>query len=234
MGTRPEITVVDHHSIRLDGVRLHRAESLPWGDQVWRDRIPVTSLPRTIIDLSSTLRREQLEAVVDHLLARRRVPLPALRARLEVLGTQGRRGAGTLAELLRERQGRERHVDSEAQRRLEKLVTEAARLGLLPQPSFEHPIQLPDGTWRYLDVGYPRHLTGVELVSYQHHATLPAFARDVDRTLDLAAEGWLLIPLTDLHVRREHELVVQVIARVLAGREVRRDRRACGPTTRSG
>jgi hypothetical protein len=222
---RPEITVLEHHAIRLDDVQVHRAATLDWGDRVWRSHIPVTSLGRTVIDLSSMLRPDQMEHIVDHLLAKRRISLSSLRGRLDALGTQGRRGAGALGEMLRERQGRERHVDSEAQRRLEKLVTGAARRGLLPRPYFEYPVQLLDGTWRYPDVGYPDHLTGVELLSYEHHATLAAFSRDVDRTLKLAAEDWLLIPLTDLHVRTDPDLVVNLIARVLARREVRRESR---------
>jgi Transcriptional regulator, AbiEi antitoxin len=222
---RPEITVAHWHGLRLEGVQVHRADNLDYQDRVWRSRIPVTSLPRTVIDLSATLRPEQVEAVVDHLLAKRRIPLSMLRSRLATLGTQGRRGAGTLAGILAERQGRERHVDSEAQRRLEKLVTEAARRGLLPRPYFEYPVQLSDGTWRYPDVGYPHHLTGVELLSYEHHSTLAAFARDVDRTLKLAGEEWLLIPLTDLHVRKDPHGVVALIARVLARREVRKENR---------
>jgi hypothetical protein len=104
--TRPEITVLEHHAIRLDGVDLHRAERLDRRDRVWRGRIPVTSLPRTVIDLSSTLRPDQVKAVVEHVLAKRRVSLSDLRDRLEDLGTQGRRGAGGLAEMLLERQGR--------------------------------------------------------------------------------------------------------------------------------
>ena len=67
-------------------------------------------------------------------------------------------------------------------------------------------------------------------------ATLAAFARDVDRTLRLAAEDWLLIPVTDLHVRTDPQGVVDLIARVLARREVRKENRVshgelCGPST---
>jgi hypothetical protein len=225
IASRPEITVLRWHAIRLEGVDVHRTERLDCRDRVWRSQIPVTSLPRTVIDLSSVLRPEQMEAVVAHVLAKRRVSLSVLRRRLAALGTQGRRGAGTLAEILVEQQGRERHVDSAAQRHLERLVTEAARRGLLPKPYFEYAVQLSDGTWRYPDVGYPDHLTGVELLSYEHHATLAAFARDVDRTLKLAVEDWFLIPLTDLHVRNDPEGVVELIARVLARREVRKKSR---------
>jgi Transcriptional regulator, AbiEi antitoxin len=222
---RPEITILEHSAIRLDGVDMHRAERLDRRDRVWRGHIPVTSLPRTVIDLSSTLRPDQVEAVVRHVLAKRRVPLSVLHDRLEDLGTRGRRGAGVLAEMLLEQQGQKRHVDSGAQRRLEKLVTEAARHGRLPTPYFEYPVQLSDGTWRYPDVGYPDHSTGVELYSYEHHATLAAFAKDLDRNLEFIEEDWLLIPITDVHVRNQPDRLVDLIARVLARREVRRVRR---------
>jgi hypothetical protein len=221
IASRPEITIVERRRLRLPGVEVHKTERLDARDRVWRSQIPVTSLPRTIIDLSSTLRPEKMEAVVDHVLAKRRVPLVVLRSRLDALGTRGRPGAGVLAELLVERQGRERHVDSGAQRRLEKLATEAAREGRLPTPCFEYAVQLSDGTWRYPDVGYPDHLTGVELLSYEHHANLAAFAKDVDRTLDLLDVDWFTVPVTDLHVRSEPDRVVDLIARVLARREVR-------------
>jgi hypothetical protein len=219
---RPEITIRKFSAVRLDGVEVHRAERLDSRDRVWRNRIPVTSLSRTVIDLSSILLPEQVESVVDHVLAKRRVPLSILCSRLNAIGTQGRRGAGSLAEILLARQGHARRVDSGAQRRLEKLATEAARQGRLPTPCFEYAVQLSDGTWRYPDVGYPNYLTGVELLSYEHHATLAAFAKDVDRTLKLAAEEWLLVPVTDLHVRNEPDLVVDLIARVLARRAARR------------
>lgn len=221
IASRPEITILERRRLRLPGVEVHKTERLDFRDRVWRSQIPVTSLPRTIIDLSSTLRAEKLEAVVDHVLAKRRVPLSILRSRLDALGTQGRPGAGTLAKLLLERRGRERHVDSGAQRRLEKLVTLAARQGRLPTPYFEYPVQLPDGRWRYPDVGYPDHTTGVELVSYEHHATLAAFAKDIDRNLEMVEGDWFLIPVTDRHVTNEPDRVVDVIAIVLARREVR-------------
>ena len=78
--------------------------------------------------------------------------------------------------------------------------------------------------WRYPDGAYPWHFTGVELVSYEHHTTLEAFTKDLDRTLDLIEEDWWLVPLTDLHVRREPNRVVNLIAKVLARQEVRLSR----------
>src|SRR6266480_2317107 len=195
----------------------HRAAAALW-------EIPeIAARPEiTVIDLSSILRPEQMEAVVTHILAKRRVPLSVLRGRLADLGTKGRKGAGVLAGMLEDRLDRTRHVESGTQRRLEKLVTQAARQGRLPTPHFEYPVQLSNGEWRFPDVGYPDQLTGVELYSYEHRATLAAFAKDLDRNLEFLAEDWFLIPVTDLHVRNEPDRLVDLIAKVLARREVRR------------
>ena len=38
---------------------------------------------------------------------------------------------------------RKRHVDSELQRRFEEIALGGYRAGLLPEPSFEYPVQLP-------------------------------------------------------------------------------------------
>src|SRR5439155_15492247 len=103
IASRPEITTLDRRRLRLPGVEVHRTERLDSRDRVWRDRIPVTSLSRTVIDLSSILRPEQMEAVVTHILAKRRVPLSVLRGRLADLGTKGRKGAGVLAGMLEDR-----------------------------------------------------------------------------------------------------------------------------------
>lgn len=221
---RPEITVHGRHA-SLAGVHMHQAKQLSSRDRVWRSGIPVTSLPRTVIDLATILQPEPMRAVVVHLLAKRRLVLSILRTRLQELGTQGRRGAGDLDQMLQELQGRKRHVDSAAQRRLEKLLTWAWKRGLLPEPFFEFPVRLANGKWRFPDGAYPWHFTGVELVSYEHHATLEAFMKDLDRVLDLMEEDWWLVPLTDLHVRTEPIRVVNLIAKVIERQEVRRENR---------
>lgn len=59
------------------------------------------------------------------------------------------------------------------------------------------------------------------MVSYEHHATLAAFAKDIDRNLEMVEGDWFLIPVTDRHVTNEPDRVVDVIAIVLARREVR-------------
>jgi hypothetical protein len=153
------------------------------------------------------------------------VPLALLSNRLDALGTRGRKGAGDLQALLEERRGRKRHVDSGLQRRLEKIALDAYKAGLLPEPSFEYPVQLPDGRWRYPDVAYPCVDTGFEAHSFEHHSTLTAFASDATRNLELFGEGWTIVPITEVQVRDPVRLVAQM-ARIIAAREGRMVRRA--------
>jgi hypothetical protein len=47
------------------GLTIHRSRSLPDQDATTRDNIPVTSLARTLLDLSTLFERRQLEKVLD-------------------------------------------------------------------------------------------------------------------------------------------------------------------------
>jgi hypothetical protein len=160
-------------------------------------------------------------AVVDHVLARRRVPLALLIDRLGALGTKGRRGAGDLFDMLEGRKGRKRHVDSGLQRRFEQIALDGFKAGLLPEPHFEYAVQLKNGRWRYPDVAYPPPISvGFEALSYEHHSTLPDWASDVERLIELFGEGWLIVPVTEIQVRQPKRLIAQM-ARILATRRAR-------------
>jgi len=96
----------------------------------------------------------------------------------------------TWFELLEERRGRQRHVDSELQRQLEQIALDGYKAGLLPEPFFEYPVRLANGRWRYPDVAYPPPVSvGFEAHSYEHHSSLEAFAADAERNLELFGEG---------------------------------------------
>ena len=147
------------------------------------------------------------------MLAARGVPLELLFNRLHAQGTKGRSGAAGLLEMLEERRGRKRHVDSELQRRFEQIALDGYKAGLLPEPFFEYPVQLPDGRWRYRDVAYPPPVSVVE-----------AFAADVERNLELFGEGWTIVPITGVQLR-DPERLLGLMARIIAAAVARRDAR---------
>jgi hypothetical protein len=214
---RLEVIIPQSRRVVVKGIHVHHTRFLHRVDRTHLVGIPVTSLARTVIDVSLEV-PDIAPALIDHVLAKRRVPLALLFNRLHALGTRGRKGGGGLHALLEERRGRSRHVDSGLQRRLEKIALDGYKAGLLPQPYFEYPVQLSDGRWRYPDVGYPQVDTGFEAHSYEHHSTLTAFAGDAARNLELFGEGWMIVPVTEIQVRDPVRLVGQM-ARIIAARE---------------
>ena len=218
---RLEITIPQRRKAVLDGFEVHRTRLLQPVDRTHRSGIPVPSLARTIIDVSLEVPRLG-PVIVNHVLATHKVPLDLLVNRLKAQGTQGRMGTAGLLEMLEERRGRKRHVDSSLQQDFEQIATGGYRAGVLPEPFFEYPVQLPDGRWRYPDVAYPPPVSvGFEAHSYEHHSTLEAFAADVERNLELFGEGWTIVPITGVQLRDPPKLV-GLMARIIAAAQGRR------------
>jgi hypothetical protein len=216
-----EVTIPQRRHTAVPGFEVHRTSFLQPVDRARRSGIPVTSLTRTAIDVCLEVPSVG-PALIDHLLARRKVPLALLVDRLEAQGVRGRRGAGGLMRLLEGRKGRSRHVDSGLQRRLEKIALDGYAAGLLPEPHFEYPVRLSDGRWKYPDVGYPPPVSvGFEALSYLHHSTLPDWAADCERNIDLFGEGWLIVAVTEIQVRDPQRLISRM-ARIIAAAEGRR------------
>jgi len=219
---RLEVTIPRDRRAVLKGFEVHRTCCLEQVDRTHRTGIPITSLARTVIDVSLEV-PSMAPALVDHVLARRRVPLALLINRLDALGANGRRGAADLVNMLEERRGRKRHVDSGLQRQFEQIALDGYKAGLLPEPYFEYPVRLSDGTWRYPDIAYPGVDVGFEAHSYEHHSTLKAFAADAARNLYLFSEGWIIVPVTKIELLDPVRLVA-LMGRILAAAEARRGR----------
>ncbi|MCW3037570.1 MAG: hypothetical protein JWM17_2882 [Actinobacteria bacterium] len=218
---RLEITIPQRRNVVLDGFAVHRTRFLQPVDRAHRSGIPVTSLARTVIDVSLEVPR-LAPVIVNHVLATHKVPLDLLFNRLQAQGTRGRSGAAGLLDTLEERRGRKRHADSELQRRFEQIALDGYRAGLLPEPFFEYPVQLANGRWRYPDVAYPPPVSvGFEAHSYEHHSTLEAFAADVERNLELFGEGWMIVPITGVQLRDPPRLL-GLMARIIAAAVARR------------
>jgi very-short-patch-repair endonuclease len=204
-----EITILEARRARLNGVKVHRAARL---DRVDRDRvdgIPVTSVARTLIDLSGALGRAGLEAALDHALSQRLVPLSYLKSRLEALGTQGRQGAGLLAGLIAVRLDGPRPAMA-FERRLQAAL---ARAGLAA--AREHEVRLPNGRTRRIDFAFPEYKLAVEADSYRYHFDLDDWSEDRTRNNELVALGWRILPVTYRHLTRNPRAVTEQIRRAL-------------------
>jgi very-short-patch-repair endonuclease len=209
-----EITITKARSVRLEGVTVHRTSQLSEIDVVRVERIPVTSITRTVIDLAGVLTRQDLAEVLDCALAERRFPLVYLRKRLAALGTQGRPGSGKLAALIEERVGGPRRPGSAFERRLYRILAEAG----LPLPEREYEVRLPDGRLKRIDFAFVDFRLGIEADSYRHHSSLTDWSRDHERNQELVALGWQILPITYDQMVRNPAGVADLIRRTLSQR----------------
>lgn len=189
---RAEISVAISRAPRLASVLVHRATLLGPPDTTAVAGIPCTRPARTVIDLAGVVSATTLAVALDDALSRRLVTVDYLRRRLDALGRQGRRGAGTLADLLAERSDGRARTTSEFERRL---LAELRAAGL-PVPRTQYEVVLPGGRRVVLDYAYPAGMLALEADSYRHHSSRTDWSRDHIRNRLLTAIGWRVLPVT--------------------------------------
>jgi len=97
-----DVSVPCRNTRMRDGVRVHRPRHLTRADTTWRRGIPVTSVPRTLIDLAETVSRRSLERLLDEAEFLKLLDLVALHSALS--RHPGRDGTARLSATLRRHQ----------------------------------------------------------------------------------------------------------------------------------
>jgi hypothetical protein len=167
----PEVTTRTER--RIKGIRTRRCRRFDQRDRIMVRGIPVTSVPRTLVDLAAVLSADELarachEAGVRYRTTPRQVE--AVLARLP-----NRRGAKTLRAVMR----------GDVRVTLSKL--ERAFLALLRKEGLPLPETNRVTGGRRVDCRWPEHRLTVELDSYQFHHT--RYAWEVDRRREREARA---------------------------------------------
>lgn len=193
------------------GVCAHYTETLARRDRGTLRRVPVTSPPRTLIDLAAVLPEHLVEVALSRAIVERRVTATVLRARIHDMARQGVPGPPVLRRLLR-RSGDRSYTSSS----LERLVGEVLAGPGLPPFHREHPLYVEGGVY-YLDFAFPHFRVGVEADSRRWHSDAGSFERDRARHNALTAAGWRILRVTEAQVRGDpaavRERVLQTIVR---------------------
>jgi hypothetical protein len=160
------------------------------------DGIPITSVPRTLLDLASVLDDHALLMAVNEA---EKMRLRDVLSLPDILGRhRGQRGAGRLRRVLADAGY---GVAIEA---LEDLFARRIAAWGLPRPELNATLVVggsnysPDCLWR------DRRLV-VELDSARHHGTTPALTRDAIRERRLLLAGWRVIHVTWAQLRSPRE-----------------------------
>ena len=177
---RPEVTRPGFVRGR-PGIVVHRS-AIPGDERTVVDGIPVTTVPRAMLDLAALLSERQLEQAWNEMEVRRltdRLSVPDLLER-----HPGRRGAANLSALIASKA-----PGGVTRNDLEEGFVALVDAHHLPRPRLNAPLWLR-GRFYEIDCLWERQRLALELDGRDVHRTDQAFEADRQRDRVLMAEGW--------------------------------------------
>jgi very-short-patch-repair endonuclease len=201
------VTLRGNGTTRVPTVKVHRTRLLDAQDVGIRERLPVTSPARTLVDEAELLTSRELERALDEALVTR-VVRPAQIS--ELLGRAHGRAGGPLLRAFLSRQTGTTRTRSEA----EELFIALLRSARLPEPQVNtrvHGYEV-DFLWRSARLV-------VEIDGYKFHSSRAAFERDRQKDAQLQASGLATMRVTWLQMEDEPYAVIARLARALASRD---------------
>jgi very-short-patch-repair endonuclease len=187
-------------------IHLHHAPALTDSDRAQQARIPVTAVPRTLLDLASSATPARLRRSIESAERLQRFDLRAIDALLA--RTRGHPGSGRLRAALRTYR-EPAFTRSELERRFLRLLREAG----LPRPAANIFIAGYE-----LDAYWEEERFAVELDTYDFHGGHAAFESDRLRQEDLKLAGIEMTRVTGNRVDREPDVVMDRLRRLLEQR----------------
>jgi hypothetical protein len=180
----------------LKGVRVRTTNFLPAHHVTIRDGIPVTTVARTLVDLTACLSHETWLKVVRGAVRRELTTYEEVRHVRDEMRARGRRRTTVVDEVLDSLVGDPGDSDGEA-----KLVQWLAEAGF-PLPEQQVWVLTPGGSKYCLDVAYSAAKIDMEYDGVNDHGTPEALLQDRARDDDLTLMGYLVIRATKKTARR--------------------------------
>jgi len=209
-----EITVPEGCRLRLDGVLVHQSNALTRRHVTQHEGIPVTTVARTLCDLTAVWLPWMVERAVDDAIRRRLTTERELAATLHELTGRGRRRCTVMREII---EARIPGLEVAESRRESELVQWLVGAGL-PAPLLQHRVRTSQRTIR-IDLSYPDAMLAIEYDGWDAHRTRTAFDRDRARGNELEIRGWTVLRFT---AASTPELIVATVREALELRTVPR------------
>ncbi|MEN8239472.1 MAG: hypothetical protein ABFR53_09750, partial [Actinomycetota bacterium] len=203
------VSVHSRTTHEFPGVTVHRCHDLADDHIVLVSGLPVTSIPRTIVDLSQQLSARHLEAVFASLITERRVVTDEVQAVVNQVARRGKPGIQKIRSVLEERD-----VGPRDGTPLERAGAMALRSHGIPEPQFEFPI--PWDPIRRFDAAYPHAKLAIEWDSREWHEIAEAFSSDRERDRQALLHGWRIVRFTWLDVTEHPQEVADTVRSLLS------------------
>lgn len=169
----PEVAAPTVH--RIPGVITHRSRYLSPADTMTHRSIPMTSVPRTLVDLAAVLIEEDLARAYHEAHVRYRIRPSAVESALA--RQPNAPGAARMRAVM---YGRVQVTLSRLERRF---------VEILKEEDFAIPVMNRSLGGRWLDCRWPNHRVTVELDSYRYHGSRHAWENDRRREREAYARG---------------------------------------------
>jgi len=188
-----------------EGITVHVTRTLHPEDRAVVDRVPTTSLARTLLDLAEVVGPTALRRAYDR--AEHLRLLDARSLDLTIARANGRRGVSAL------RAVREHDPvpGSRTKSELERLFLDLVRDGRLPMPLVNVHVEGYE-----IDAFWPDAKLAVELQSWTYHRNPATFERDHQKAARLKAAGYEFLALTYGQVTEEGQWVAGALRSLLA------------------
>jgi uncharacterized protein DUF559/putative AbiEi antitoxin of type IV toxin-antitoxin system len=190
-------------------IDVHTSLTLEAADITTVDRIPCTTVARTLVDLGDIVSRREVERAVDRAEVLRVFDGRAVHEALERAGP--RRGAGTLRAVLESYKG-PTLTDKELEERFLALCRQAS----LPSPAVNAWITLTDGIAYKADFLWRTRRLIAETDGRDVHTTRKAFEHDRLRDQRLTLAGFTVVRFTWRQVANEPQRVAEALRSLLA------------------
>lgn len=205
---RLEITCPRWRRARHDGLIVHESTRLEPVDVAAIDRIPCTSVERTIFDMCGAGGPGLADLLFDNALRRDLTTIDRLVATRDRLAKRGRKGGAQFRQALERHDPTAALPESEPERMLARYLVESG----LPAPVHQHVVR--DQANRFVarvDLAYPDHGIVIEFDSAAHHTGKIALERDSTRRNAMTSLGLMVITATAADLRdRARRLTKQV------------------------
>lgn len=204
-----EVSTVRRKRPHNFGFKVHRCDGYLLGHIERVGPLPVTSVPRTVMDLAG--RKHFLaERMLDDVLRNGSSSLGAMWEYYEEEWIRGRRGVAILRAWLQERTPGLAPTDEDLAEDILVLI----RRNKLAEPVREFPETLHTGNIRF-DLAYPDRLLAIEAHSYAWHGDRKPFDSDRARDNDVGLLGWKVLRFSWAQIRFRPDYVVDTIRRYL-------------------
>jgi len=187
------------------GVTVHRSLDLASDHITVVDGLRVTSIARTLNDLTAVCKKGMVARAMDEMLSSGRVRIEELVSVFEETARPGRTGSKASRELLDERVGDELVSAS----RLEQVGMDLFQRGGVPRPEWQYPA--PWNPDERIDFAWPWWFAGVEGDGRRWHTRVADFERDRRRDRLSLLHRWTILRFTWLDfTKRPDEVLAQV------------------------